>query len=59
VTRNRRGRQKHRTVETFDVAGQLDLARDGLIVQAARVHRLTWEKQSATRRWTERNETAF
>jgi predicted transposase YbfD/YdcC len=59
VTRNRRGRQEHRTVETFDVAGQLDRAWDGLIVQAACVHRLTWEKQSATGRWTERNETAF
>ena len=41
------------------MSGQLDPAWDGLIVQAACVHRLTWVKQPATGRWTERNETAF
>ena len=40
VVRNQHGRQEHRSVETFDLTGQLDRAWDGLIVQAARVHRL-------------------
>jgi predicted transposase YbfD/YdcC len=41
------------------VSGQLDPAWDGLIVQAAGVHRLTWVKQPATGRWRERSETSF
>ena len=53
------GCQEHRLVETFDITGQLDRAWDGLIVQAARVRRLTWLKQPATGRWTERSETSF
>jgi hypothetical protein len=46
VERNRHGRQEHRLVETFDVAGRLGPDWDGLIVTAARVTRLTWHKNT-------------
>ena len=46
VERNRHGRQEHRLVETFDVAGRLGADWDGLIVTAARVTRLTWHKNT-------------
>ena len=51
VDRNRHGRQEHRRVETFDVAGRLGPDWDGLIVTAARVNRLTWHKNTKTGLW--------
>ena len=46
VERNRHGRQEHRMLETFDVAGRLGADWAGLIVTAARVTRLTWHKNT-------------
>lgn len=46
-------------METFHLAGQLGPGWDSLIVQAARVHRLTWVKQPATGLWSERSDTSF
>jgi predicted transposase YbfD/YdcC len=56
VERNRHGRQEHRFVETFDVAGRLGPDWDGLIVTAARVTRLTWHKNTKTGLWRQTNE---
>lgn len=58
VERNRHGRQEHRMVETFDVAGRLGPDWDGLIVTAARVPRLTWRKNTKTGLWRQTNETS-
>lgn len=46
-------------METFHLADQLGPGWDSLIVQAARVHRLTWVKQPATGLWSERSDTSF
>jgi predicted transposase YbfD/YdcC len=46
-------------VETFDVQGELDAEWDGLIVQAARVTRLTWHKDTKSGLWHETEEVAF
>ena len=59
VDRNRHGRQEHRRVETFDVAGRLGPDWDGLIVAAARVTRLTWHKDTPSGLWHRTNETSF
>ena len=59
VDRNHHGRQEHRRVETFDVAGRLGPDWDGLIVTAARVHRLTWHKNRKTGLWDKTEETAI
>ena len=59
VERNRHGRQEHRMVETFDVAGRLGADWDGLIVTAARVTRLTWHKNTKTGLWHQTNETSL
>ena len=56
---NQHGWQEHRSVETFDITGQLDHVWQGLIVQGARVHRLTRMKQLAKGRWRERCEASF
>jgi hypothetical protein len=40
------GGQEHRRVESFDVQGTLDAEWDGLIVQSARVSRLTGHKDT-------------
>jgi predicted transposase YbfD/YdcC len=56
VERNRHGRQEHRLVETFNVAGRLGPDWDGLIVTAARVTRLTWHKNTKTGLWRQTNE---
>ena len=53
------GRHETRLVETFDVAGKLDAEWDGLIVQAARVTRLTWHKDTKSGLWHETEEVAF
>jgi predicted transposase YbfD/YdcC len=59
VERNRHGRQEHRMVETFDVAGRLGPDWNGLIVTAARVTRLTWHKSTKTGLWHQTNETSL
>ena len=59
VERNRHGRQEHRLVETFDVAGRLGPEWDGLIATAARVTRLTWHKNTKTGLWHQTNETSL
>jgi predicted transposase YbfD/YdcC len=59
VDRNRHGRQEHRRIETFDVSGRLGPDRDGLIVAATRVTRLTWRKDATSGRWHPTHETAF
>lgn len=59
VDRNRHGRQEHRRIETFDVAGRLSPDWDGLIVAAARVSRLTWHKDTPSGLWRRTNETSF
>ena len=56
IERGRHGRQEHRLVETFDVAGRLGADWDGLIVTAARVTRLTWHKNTKTGLWRQTNE---
>ena len=58
VERNRHGRQEHRVVETFDVAGRLGPDWHGLIVTAARVTRLTWHNNTKTGLWHQTNETS-
>ncbi len=57
--RIRHGRQEHRQVETFDVAGRLGPDWDGLIVAAIRVSRLTWHKDTKSGYWQKTNETSF
>lgn len=59
VGRIRHGRQEHRLVETFDVAGRLGSDWDGLIASAARVTRLTWHKNTTTGLWHPTSETSF
>jgi len=59
VERNRHGRQEHRLVETFDVAGRLGPDWDGLIITAARVSRRIWHKNSKTGLWHQTNETSL
>ena len=53
------GRHETRLVETFDVIGKLDAEWDGLIVQAARVTRLTWHKDTKSGFWHETEEVSF
>jgi predicted transposase YbfD/YdcC len=59
VERNRHGRQEHRRVEIFDVAGRLGPDWDGLIITAARVTRRTWHKNTKTGLWQQTNETSL
>ena len=59
VDRNRHGRQEHRRIETFDVAGRLGADWDGLIVAAARVTRLTWHKDTPSGLWYQTSKTAL
>jgi predicted transposase YbfD/YdcC len=51
------GRHETRLIETFDVAGKLDA--EGLIVQAARVSRLTWHKNTRSGFWRATEEVSF
>jgi len=53
------GRHETRAVETFDVRGKLDAEWDGLIVQAARVSRLTWHKDTRSGFWKATEEASF
>lgn len=59
IDRNRHGRQEHRQVETFDVAGRLGSDWNGLIVTVARVTRLTWHKDTKSGLWHDTTETSF
>jgi predicted transposase YbfD/YdcC len=53
------GRHETRLVETFNVQGKLDAEWDGLIVQAARVSRLTWHKNTRSGLWRATEEVSF
>jgi predicted transposase YbfD/YdcC len=55
----RHGRQEHRCVEVFDTAGQLDAEWQPFIACAARVHRLTWCKDTRSGLWRAREEIAY
>ena len=46
-------------VETFDLQGKLDAEWAGLIVQAARVSRLTWHKDTKSGFWHATEEVSF
>lgn len=59
VDHNRHGRQEHRDIETFDLAGQLSTDWSGLIVSAARVTRLTWHKDTKSGLWHATEEVSF
>lgn len=59
IDRKRHGRQEHRLVETFDVAGQLGPDWDGLIATAIRVSRLTWHKDTKSGSWLQTEEMSF
>ena len=57
--RNRHGRQEHRLVETFNVAGRLGPDWGSLIVAVARVTRLTWHKDTKSGFWHKTDEVSF
>jgi len=57
--RSRHGRQEHRCVEVFDVAGHLPPAWQDLIACAARISRLSWCKDTRTGLWSPRREVAY
>lgn len=59
IDRKHHGRQEHRDVETFGVAGRLGADWEGLIVSAARVTRLTWHKDTKSGLWHKTEETSF
>lgn len=59
VDRKRHGRQEHRRVETFDVAGRLGSDWGGLVVTVVRVTRLTWHKDTKSGLWHDTNETSL
>ena len=57
--RGRHGRQEHRRVEVFAVAGRLPPGWRGTIAGAARVSRLSWCKDTRTGLWRPRREVAY
>jgi predicted transposase YbfD/YdcC len=59
VDRRRHGREEHRRVDLFAVAGWLPPAWQGLIACAARITRLSWCKDTRTGLWQARRETAY
>jgi hypothetical protein len=59
VDRGRHGREEHRRVERFAVAGRLPPAWQGVIACAARITRLSWCKDTRTGLWRPRRETAY
>ena len=59
VDRRRHGREEHRRVELFAVAGRLPPEWQGLIACAARITRLCWRKDTRTGLWQGRRETAY
>ena len=59
VDRHRHGRQEHRRVEIFPVAGRLAPAWRSRIACAARITRQTWCKDTRTGLWRSRAEVAY
>ena len=59
VDRRRHGREEHRRVELFAVAGRLPPEWQGLIACAARITRLSWCKNTRTGLWQARREVAY
>ena len=57
--RGRHGRQEHRRVEVFEVAGRLPSGWQEVIACAARVSRLSWCKDTRTGLWRPRREVAY
>jgi hypothetical protein len=59
VDRRRHGREEHRRVELFAVAGRLPPEWRGVIACAARITRLSWCKDTRTGLWRPRREVAY
>jgi predicted transposase YbfD/YdcC len=59
VDRHRHGRQEHRRVEIFAVAGRLPPEWQEVIACAARITRLCWGKDTRTGLWRARREVAY
>ena len=59
VDRHRHGREEHRRVELFAVAGRLPPAWQEEIACAARITRLSWCKDTRTGLWRARREVAY
>src|SRR3954464_8674446 len=59
VDRRRHGREEHRRVELFAVAGRLPPAWQAVIACAARITRLSWCKDTRTGLWQARREVAY
>jgi len=59
VDRRRHGREEHRRVELFAVAGRLPPEWQGVIACAARITRLSWCKDTRTGLWRPRREVAY
>ena len=59
VDRHRHGRQEHRRVEVFAVAGRLPPEWQEAIACTARISRLTWCKDTRTGLWRARREVAY
>jgi predicted transposase YbfD/YdcC len=59
VDRRRHGREEHRRVERFAVAGRLAPAWQEVIACAARITRLSWCKDTRTGLWQARREVAY
>ena len=58
VDRRRHGREEHRRVELFAVAGRLPPEWQAVIACAARITRLSWCKDTRTGLWRPRREVA-
>ena len=59
VDRGRHGREEHRRVELFAVAGRLPPEWRGVVACAARITRLSWCKDTRTGLWQARREVAY
>jgi predicted transposase YbfD/YdcC len=59
VDRGRHGREEHRRVELFAVAGRLPPEWREVIACAARITRLSWCKDTRTGLWQARREVAY
>jgi hypothetical protein len=59
VDRGRHGRQEHRRVEVFAVAGRLPPEWREVVACAARITRLSWCKDTRTGLWRPRREVAY
>ena len=59
VDRGRHGRQEHRRVEVFAVAGRLPPEWREVVACAARITRLSWCKDTRTGLWRPRHEVAY